>query len=541
MSQPKRSVIYSPLVLSIVLIGGVLIGSQLNIRVASDPQAVFGLRVDPGFDKINDVINYIDHEYVDDVSRKELVDETIQHLLQQLDPHSYYISAEELQSANESLEGQFEGIGVQFNIQEDTVIVISPISGGPSEKAGIQSGDRIVKANGELIAGVGITNKKVMGLLKGQKGSEVTVSVHRKGADDLLEYSIVRDKIPIASIDAAYMLTPEVGYIKVNKFSKETAREFREAGEELRTQGLQKLILDLRGNGGGYLEAATQMVDELLPEKQLIVYTEGRAREREVFTATAEGNFESTDLVVLIDEGSASASEIVAGAIQDNDRGTLIGRRSFGKGLVQEQSSWPDGSATRLTIARYYTPSGRCIQKPYDKGAEQYYTDYYDRVTEEKYASADSLDFPDSLKFTTTNGRLVYGGGGILPDILVAPDTSGRSFYFTELLFEGVFSQFAFDYVDQEREQLSKFTKADEFTKQFNMDNVLFERFLTFAETMGVKRDKEGLKKSERIIKNRLTALIARNLFSSGGYFQIINQEDPAVNRALESFSTVGR
>ena len=534
MSRPQRSVIYSPTILSLVLIGGILIGSQLNFRVAKDPESVIGLRVDREFDKINDVINYIDHEYVDNVSRKQLVDETVQHLLQQLDPHSYYISAEELQAANESLEGQFEGIGVQFNIQEDTVVVISPLSGGPSEKVGIQSGDRIVKANGELIAGVGITNKKVMALLKGKKGSEVTVGVHRRGSANLIEFSIVRDNIPIVSIDAAYMLAPTIGYIKVNKFSKETAREFREAGETLRTQGLEKLVVDLRGNGGGYLEAATQMADELLEEGRLILYTEGRARPREVFTATAEGNFEASELVVLIDEGSASASEIVAGAIQDNDRGMLLGRRSFGKGLVQEQSSWPDGSATRLTIARYYTPSGRCIQKPYDKGVEQYYSDYYDRVAKEQYANLDSLDFPDSLKHETLGGRTVYGGGGILPDILIPPDTTGRSFYFTELLFEGIISQFAFDYVDQERSDLGQYRTAEAFTSVFVMTDELFEEFLNYAERNGIRRNLDDLKRSKYLIQNRLTALIARNLFSTEGYYQIINQQDPTILRAIE-------
>ncbi len=302
----------------------------------------------------------------------------------------------------------------------------------------------------------------------------------------------------------------------------------------LRTQGLEKLVVDLRGNGGGYLEAATQMADELLEEGRLILYTEGRARPREVFTATAEGNFEASELVVLIDEGSASASEIVAGAIQDNDRGMLLGRRSFGKGLVQEQSSWPDGSATRLTIARYYTPSGRCIQKPYDKGVEQYYSDYYDRVAKEQYANLDSLDFPDSLKHETLGGRTVYGGGGILPDILIPPDTTGRSFYFTELLFEGIISQFAFDYVDQERSDLGQYRTAEAFTSVFVMTDELFEEFLNYAERNGIRRNLDDLKRSKYLIQNRLTALIARNLFSTEGYYQIINQQDPTILRAIE-------
>ncbi|MBN4062073.1 MAG: peptidase S41 [Flavobacteriales bacterium] len=528
MTQNKRPYIYFPIIVALAMIGGIFMGrSGLYVGKFISPPSGHQ-------NKLETVIQYIEKEYVDTVLRDELVDIAIQNVLQDLDPHSYYITAKELAALNEPLEGNFEGIGIEFSIQNDTVVVVSPVSGGPSEMLGILSGDRIVKVDNKLVAGTGITNKDVMNLLRGKGGTEVKVSIFRRGESKLLDFTIERDKIPIYSIDVAYMLTAETGYIKISRFSKKTYDEFIESAEKLAGKGMKKLVIDLRNNGGGYLDAATDLADEFLEKGKLIVYTEGKARAKKMHTATSKGDFETTELVVLIDEGSASASEIIAGAIQDNDRGTIVGRRSFGKGLVQEQSEWPDGSAIRLTIARYYTPTGRCIQKPYNNGSRQYYLEYYKRLERGELQSIDSIDFPDSLKYKTPGGKTVYGGGGIMPDVFVPIDTSGRSAYLSHLGYEGVFRNFSFDYADQNRQKLERYHSSENFNQSFSVDDDLYEKFIAFAEENGVKRNNYGISTSESRIKTRLKANIARYIWNNNGYFPVIHQQDNMIKRSLE-------
>ncbi|MEM9022980.1 MAG: S41 family peptidase [Bacteroidota bacterium] len=528
--------IYLPVMLALALIAGIYLGATLNFGNKPVPQGL-SLWPERDFNKINAILNYVEREYVDSVSRKQLVDETVQYMLQELDPHSYYITAEELQALNEPLEGNFDGIGVQFLIQQDTVVVITPVAGGPSEKVGIQPGDRIVEVEGNSIASQGITNRKVMDMLRGERGTEVAVGVKRSGQKDLLDFVITRGEIPINSVDVGYMVDEETGYVKISRFSKRTYEEFLATTEALLQQGMRKLILDLRGNGGGYLEAAKNLVDEFLPANQLIVYTEGRARPRKTYKSTKSSRLLDVELAVLIDEGSASASEIVAGAIQDNDRGWVIGRRSFGKGLVQEQSDWPDGSATRLTIARYYTPTGRCIQKPYDEGIRQYQEDYYNRLQSGELLDADSIDFPDSLKFTTPRGKVVYGGGGIMPDVFVPADTAGSTIYLSKLRYQGLINQYAFEYADKHRDALSGFGEVATFRKRFSVSGNLMDEFLQFADSNGVVPGSGELGRSSAQIELQLKALIGRHIWQNKGYFPILNEQDETVRKAQNVLS----
>jgi carboxyl-terminal processing protease len=530
---PKRIYIYYPIILSVVLVSGILIGLQFNFTPQTS-ESVFPVSV-KRFNKLNEIINYIEHDYVDTVSKNELVDNVINSILQQLDPHSYYITADELRAMNEPLEGNFEGIGIEFSIQNDTIVVIAPVSGGPSEKLGIEAGDRIVKVNDTLIAGIGVTNKDVMDKLRGKKGSIVKVTIYRQGQKKLLDFDIERDKIPIYSVDVSYMLNTTTGYLKLSRFSKTTFEEFSSASTKLLNQNMKNMILDLRGNGGGYLDAAVKLADEFLENGKMIVYTEGKARPKEIYSATNKGSLEKIPLIILIDEGSASASEIIAGSIQDNDRGLIIGRRSFGKGLVQEQSSWPDGSAIRLTIARYYTPTGRCIQKPYNSGTKDYFSEYYDRIEDGEVYSADSISFSDSLKFITAGGKTVYGGGGIMPDIFVPVDTTYRSAYLAELTYKGIFNQFAFEYVDKQRTKLNKFNSVEQFDKEFNESQAL-DYLISYAEQKGIKKDLAGIKISEEIIKNRLKASIARHIWQNDGFYYIINKSDNTLIKAIKEF-----
>lgn len=529
MSEKRKSgYVYVPLIAAFALMLGVWIGLQLPGNGGAQQNGLLGSFSGRNFNKLNEIINYVESEYVDSVAREDLVDRTITSLMNELDPHSYYISSEELAALNEPLEGNFSGIGIEFSVQKDTVVVISPVSGGPSEALGIQAGDRIVEVEGEVIAGVGISNRQIMDKLRGESGTEVSIGVLRKGEPKLLPFTITRGKIPIFSVDVSYMVDAQTGYMKVSRFSKTTYDEFMEAGRMLQGNGMKSLILDLRGNGGGYLETAIKMADEFLPNGQNIVYTEGNAHPRKTYDATAQGEFEDTELVVLIDEGSASASEIIAGAIQDNDRGTIIGRRSFGKGLVQEQNQWPDGSALRLTIARYYTPSGRCIQRPYEAGNfDSYYEMHHD--------SAHTA--PDSIKFTTLKGRTVYGGGGILPDKVVPQDTSGGSFYFTELLYRGLIRQYAFEYTDRERENLSAYKSPDDFMTRFDLSGAVYNDFLAYTEANGVLRDPRGLRRSGHLIQNRLMANIARYVWNNEGFYPIIHQYDHTMEVARQSLS----
>ncbi len=519
--RQNRQLLLLPILLGIVLASGIYLGASLAPapRVSAD-------------NKISTILDYIQQEYVDTVNRKNLVDHSIEKLLEQLDPHSAYIPAEDLSSANEPLEGNFEGIGIEFHIQQDSIMVVSAISGGPSERVGLMPGDRIVKVNGKKVAGTGITNEQVFKNLRGKGGTVVTVSVYRRGHPTLIEFRITRGKIPINSLDIAYMANANTGYIKISRFSATTYDEFMTSMQDLRRKGMKQLILDLRGNPGGFLDAATSISDELLGGKKLIVYTRGKARPRTNYYTKRDGIFEEGRLLILIDEGSASASEIVSGAVQDWDRGTIIGRRSFGKGLVQEQTELSDGSAIRLTIARYYTPTGRSIQKPYEKGPEEYEEEVYARYKHGELLSKDSIQFPDSLKYTTPAGRTVYGGGGIMPDIFVPIDTTYDSEYLNKLFASGSINQFAYDYVDQHRNDLLKYNAAS-FKKAFEIDAAILHQFTSYATARGVPPNEKELARSLPFLKTQLKAYIARQIWKNEGMYPILHEIDPAFLKAM--------
>jgi carboxyl-terminal processing protease len=485
--------------------------------------------------KFGKVLEWIDEYYVDTINQEKLVETAITQLLKELDPHSSYLSKEEVEEMNEPLQGNFEGIGISFNILEDTIFVISPISGGPSEKVGILSGDRIVKVDDQTVAGIGITNEKVYELLRGKKGTRVTVTVQRRNMSGLLDFNIIRDKIPIFSIDASYKVDENTGYIKINRFSLTTIDEFKTAIEALKKKGISNLILDLTNNGGGYLEVATELADQFLQDGELIVYTQGAHNPKKEYLATKEGEFEKGKLVVLIDEGSASASEIVTGAIQDWDRGIIIGRRSFGKGLVQRRCPLPDQSELRLTIARYYTPTGRLIQKPYDKGKEDYDMDLNRRYAHGEYISSDSIHFPDSLKYyTLKNARLVYGGGGIMPDLFVPLDTSYYTDYYRDLIRLGILNQFVLNYVDQNRNELLKrFPDINAFKAGFEMDKDMMKRLTLYAGEEGLPENPAEMAISGKQIETLAKGYIARDLWSTSEFYQIVNEEDTKFQTAL--------
>ena len=485
--------------------------------------------------KFGTLMRYIGQVYVDSVNVEELTEQAIVNMLEELDPHSVYFSADELKEADEPLNGNFEGIGVQFNIFKDTIMVVSPISGGPSEKLGIRSGDRIVEVDGENAAGIGITNRDVMKLLKGPKGTVVQVGIKRDGEKELLLFDIVRDKIPIYSIDAAHMVDKRIGYIKVSRFAKTTMDEFQEAILSLQGQGMKDLILDLQGNGGGMLRTAIAMSDEFLSGEKLIVYTEGRAFEREDTFAQYKGLFEKGRLVVLIDEASASASEIVSGAVQDWDRGMVIGRRSFGKGLVQRPMRLPDGSAVRLTVQKYYTPSGRCIQKPYDDGVEAYRQEKFERFENGELMSLDSLELPDSLLFQTRLlNRDVYGGGGILPDRFVPLDTTFNSPTFSRILRKGLCSKYALSQVDAERARWeNRHPSEDDFVANMTFAPEEMAAFKAYVEAEGVEVDDEEWAKSKPAIALRLKAFHARNIYESKSFYRVIGGLNEALQEAI--------
>ena len=473
--------------------------------------------------------------YVDETNEGKLVEAAIHGMLEELDPHSTYSNAEEVKKMNEPLQGNFDGIGIQFNMAEDTLFVIQPVSGGPSEKVGIRAGDRITHVNDTLIAGVKMTTDDITRRLKGPKGTMVSVKVVRKGVEGPLSFSIKRDKIPVYSLDASYMITPKVGYIKINRFGATTYEEFMEALASLKGQGLQDLILDLQGNGGGYLNAAIDIANEFLGSGELIVYTEGRRNPRREFFAKGDGKHQSGKLVVLVDEYSASASEIVAGAVQDWDRGLVVGRRSFGKGLVQRPIDLPDGSMIRLTVARYYTPAGRCIQKPYES-IEQYNADLIERYNRGEMMSADSIHFPDSLKCTTLKkGRVVYGGGGIMPDYFVPVDTTLFTKYHSRLSNKGVLLKVHFQLIDAHREEWTKkFDDYAVFSRDFELDEAMMQQLIEEGKKEGVVYNEEEFRKSEPLIKLQLKALIARDLWDMNEYYHTINVVNESVKKAVE-------
>lgn len=528
--------IYLPIVLAIVLIAGIIIGTNLNSdRANSNNIMSLG---HPKINKIDNILDYIERNYVDSVSRDILEKDAINSMLEELDPHSAYITAEEFHQINDPLMGSFEGIGIAFRIEKDSITVINTIPGGPSEKVGLMAGDRIVLVDDTLIAGIGVTNNKAIKKLKGPKGTKVKVTVFRRGLSKLLDYNIIRDVIPTFSLDVAYMVNDEIGYIKLNKFSATTYDEFKKALDKLLAQNMEKLILDLRGNPGGFLNAAINIADEFLKDGQLIVYTEGKNRPKNYAYANGKGEFIDKDLVILVNEGSASASEIVAGAIQDNDRGTVIGRRSFGKGLVQEQMNMPDGSAIRLTVAKYHTPTGRCIQRPYEKEEfKDYFEESYHRYLTGEMQSADSIFFNDSLKYITKGGKVVYGGGGIMPDIYVplSSDTSNK--LYNILANKGVLFQFAFDYTDRHREELNNYTDFKKFDRNFNMTNKEFADLLEFAEEKGVDYSKEEARTSKSKIKILFKAFVGRNVLNEDGFYPSYHKIDDIFKRAMEELS----
>ena len=525
-NNSKRTV-FLPLMLSIALASGIFIGLYLPKRDNLPQHSNIRSRND----KLNSILNIIESNYVDTVNRNTLVDAAIPAILKKLDPHSVYIPAKDLARANEPLQGNFEGIGISFNLLTDTILIISTIPGGPSAKLGLQAGDKIIYVNDSLVAGKGISDEKVMGMLKGPKGTVVRIKILRKGHQELLPFEITRDKIPMYSIDVNYMVNNNTGYIKINNFAMTTYDEFMKKLRELKSKGMTKLIVDLRGNSGGIMEAAIQIANQFLTEGQLIVYTKGRTQPRQEAKATGKGEFETGELVILIDEWSASASEILAGAIQDNDRGTIIGRRSFGKGLVQEPISFNDGSGMRLTIARYYTPTGRSIQKPYNHGFEEYFDDFNQRYTRGEFEVSDSIHFPDSLKFTTPGGKTVYGGGGIMPDKFVPVDTGGMSSYFMKVRSQ-IYS-FAMKYTENNRTSLKKFMEADEMEK-FLDKQALLEQFINYSSLNGINKDTEGLKTSGNIIQVQIKAYIARNILDNKGFYPIWEQIDTTLRYAIE-------
>lgn len=505
-----------------------LVITSVSLAQKGDPKATS--------EKFNTLLYYIESMYVDSTNTEDLVEHAIREMLEELDPHSVYISKEELQEANEPLNGSFEGIGIQFNIVKDTIYVITPISGGPSEKLGILAGDKIVEVEGEPVAGIGITNNDVRKLLKGPKGTRVAVGIQRKGERNLLDFTITRDKIPIFSVDATFMIDDDIGYIKVNRFAKTTMRELRTAMTQLKGEGMEQLILDLQGNGGGLLSTAIDMADEFLSDDKLIVYTEGRSFPREDTHGSRDGSFEKGNLIVLVDEGSASASEIVSGAVQDWDRGLIVGRRSFGKGLVQRPVPLPDGSAVRLTVQKYYTPSGRCIQKSYEEGVEAYRSEKYDRYLNGELHSMEGIDLPDSLRYETKlKKRTVYGGGGILPDVFVPIDTTYRSDFFSSLLRKGIANDFALDYVDPIRDELlAQYPTTNEFVDKFEISQEMMDELLEFAKESEVEFDEEQYAMSEFAIKTRLKALIGRNLYDYSAFYKVVNVLNPSYRRAVE-------
>ena len=473
--------------------------------------------------------------YVDETDENKLVESAIIGMLEGLDPHSTYSNAEEVKKMNEPLQGNFDGIGIQFNMAEDTLFVIQPVSGGPSEKVGIRAGDRIVMVNDTTIAGVKMSTEDITRRLKGPKGTKVDVKVVRRGVEELLSFTIERDKIPMYSLDASYMMIPKVGYIKINRFGATTHEEFMEALARLKGQGMHDLILDLQGNGGGYLNAAIDIANEFLGGGELIVYTEGRRNPRREFFAKGDGKHQYGKLIVLVDEFSASASEIVAGAVQDWDRGMVVGRRTFGKGLVQRPIDLPDGSMIRLTVARYYTPAGRCIQKPYES-IEKYNTDLIERYNRGEMMSADSIHFPDSLKCSTLKkGRTVYGGGGIMPDYFVPVDTTLFTKYHSRLSNKGVLLKVHFQLIDTHRDEWSKkYPDYATFNRKFELSDKMMKQLIAEGEKDGVKFDEEQYKKSESLIKLQLKALIARDLWDMNEYYHTINVVNESVNKALE-------
>lgn len=532
-NQSSKRNAFLPIILSIVLITGIWLGYFLTLKFSNGTNTQQNQHSSSN-EKINSLLEYIEYQYVDTINKSDLVEKTVTSMLQSLDPHSSYIPASEFEITNESLEGNFDGIGVEFNIIKDTIRVINPIEGGPSEKIGIKAGDKLIKVEGKNITGSKITNKEVFEKLRGISGSAVNVTIQRNGLLKPLNFKIIRDAIPIYSLDAAYIVTPTIGYMKISKFAATTYDEYLKAFNNLNKLGMKKLILDLRGNPGGYLNAAVDISDEFLVNGLQIVYTQGKTNPKKTYKATEKGSFEKNQIVVLIDEGSASASEIVAGAIQDNDRGLIIGRRSFGKGLVQDQLQLPDGSAIRLTVARYYTPTGRCIQKPYTDDKTVYYNEEYDRFQHGELLNADSIKLDKTKQYKTPEGKIVYGGGGIMPDIFVPIDTSKTNSFLNKVFYVGAINTFAFEYSDKHRNELKEYKTAENYINKFEITNAILNEFYLHCESQKLFVGKMDKAKADIALKPYLKAFIGRDAFNKDAYYPIINKNDKCILKAVE-------
>lgn len=518
---------FTPLLIAIGTIVGIFIGTFYTSHFSSGRISI----INTGTNKVGRLLQLIDNNYVDTVDMNKLVEDAMPRILSELDPHSSYFSPKDAEESNEDLKGSFSGIGVQFTMENDTVYVISLIHGGPAEKVGILGGDRIVAA--DTVSLVGMDTDKVMKHLKGKKGSKVKLSIKRFGTDELQYFTVVRGDINAESVDAHYMMDDKTGYIRVKNFGEKTYEEMLSALSELHFKGMKQVIVDLRGNRGGYMHIAIQMVNEFLPAGKLIVYTEGRKSPREEFVSNKYGAYHDLPIVVLVDEGSASASEILAGAIQDNDRGTIVGRRTFGKGLVQQPMGFSDGSVVRLTVARYYTPSGRCIQKPYEYGhGEEYENDLIARYERGEFFSQDSIR-QEGEQYQTSIGRIVYGGGGIMPDVFVPEDTTGVTSYYREAVMTGLIRQFAFAYSDENRAKLTSLQTVERMEKFMQKDNLL-EKFAQFGEKHQLRRRNLMLQKSRRLFERNIFANIINNVGETSDYLKFLGKDDPTVLKAQE-------
>ncbi|MCX6286858.1 MAG: S41 family peptidase [Bacteroidetes bacterium] len=523
MIKNKRYMLLSSIVVLLWMLGAMQAGAQTQKDLYANLK------------KFSAFMQMVEFAYVDTVNDSKLVEKAIIETLKELDPHSMYISKKDVQRANEPLEGNFEGVGIQFEILRDTINVVHTISGGPSEKLGVMPGDKIIKIDGQASTGKNVTNQYVLDHLRGKKGTKVDVAILRAGKKDLIDYSIIRDKIPINSIDAYYMINSETGYINLNRFAQTSLQEFIDATLKLQSQGMKNLILDLRNNSGGYMGTAIDLSDQFLDAGKLIVYTEGVHSPREDYTSTAKGLFQMGKLVIMMNENSASASEIVAGAVQDWDRALIVGRRSFGKGLVQRPFPLPDSSQVRLTTARYHTPSGRCIQKSYAEGVDKYYMDFAKRVKRGELIHPDSIKFPDSLKFFTSKKRVVYGGGGIMPDVFIPWDSSIISDYYLDLRRKNVINLFVGEYVDKNRPTLqASYSDFKTFANRFILSESIMKPFFELAEKQGVKFDEKGYGTSEKLIKSQIKGLIAEKLWNLNTFYQVVNQIDDEVIKAVE-------
>lgn len=523
---------WMPLIIAVSIVGGIIIGTFFANRYAGNRLNI----INTSSNKLNDLLHIIDDQYVDTVDIANIVEQSMPKILQELDPHSTYISAKDAESANEDLKGSFCGVGIQFVIREDTVRVTNIIHGGPSEKVGILPGDKIISVDGKPYVGSIVTNQETLHRLKGDKGTKVKIGVMRHGQKNPMSFTVIRGDIPLKSIDATYMINDKLGYVKIKNFGETTYAELLTSLAELEAAGFKGLVVDLRGNGGGYLSAAIQMVNEFLPGDKLIVYTQGRRARREEYKSDGRGSYQKIPLIVLIDETTASAAEIFSGAIQDNDRGIIVGRRSFGKGLVQQPIEFSDGSLIHLTIARYYTPSGRCIQKPYVKGQpKEYEMDLVARYERGEFFSQDSIH-QTGEKYHTSIGRTVYGGGGIMPDYFVAEDTTALTPYYTECVTKGTIAQFCYEYTDNNRPKLSQMNNAAEMEKYLRKMSVM-DQFIRYADSKGIVRRNIMILKSKNLFEKAVYGSIIYNMLEMNDYIQFMNYKDPTINKAVELFN----